>query len=77
MCLQLHLFPVEGVLLVLRIFLLCFLIMVCRLSSCAAITNFHVVLVENFALLVIFRKMFTDEVQELSADVCVTEYIYR
>ena len=44
---------------------------------CAAITNFHVVLVENFALLVIFQKMFTDEVQELSADVCVTEYIYQ
>ena len=29
---QLHLFSVEGVLLVSRIFLLCFLIMVCRLS---------------------------------------------
>ena len=30
--LQLQLFSVEGVLLVSRIFLLCFLIMVCRLS---------------------------------------------
>ena len=30
--LQLHLFSVEGVLLVSRIFLLCFLSMVCRLS---------------------------------------------
>ena len=70
------LFSVEGVLLVLRIFLLCFLIMVCRLSV-QLITNFHVVFVENFALPVVFQKMFTDEVQELSADVCVTEYIYR
>ena len=38
---------------------------------CAAITNFHVVFVENFAVPVIFREMFTDEVQKLSADVCL------
>ena len=38
---------------------------------CAAITNFYVVFVENFAVPVIFRDMFTDEVQKLSADVCL------
>ena len=38
---------------------------------CAAITNFHVVFVENFSVPVIFRKMFTDEVQKLSGDVCL------
>ena len=35
---------------------------------CAAITNFYVVFVENLVVPVIFRKMFTDEVQKLSAD---------
>ena len=38
---------------------------------CAAITNFYVVFVENFSVPVIFREMFTDEVQKLSADVCL------
>ena len=38
---------------------------------CAAITSFYVVFVENFAVPVIFRDMFTDEVQKLSADVCL------
>ena len=38
---------------------------------CAAITNFYVVFVENLVVLVIFRKIFTDEVQKLSADVCL------
>ena len=38
---------------------------------CAAITNFHVVFVENFAAPVIFWEMFTEEVQKLSADVCL------
>ena len=38
---------------------------------CAAITNFHVVFVENFAAPVIFCEMFTEEVQKLSADVCL------
>ena len=35
---------------------------------CAAITNFYVVFVENLVVLVIFRKIFTDEVQKLSAE---------
>ena len=35
---------------------------------CAAITDFYVVFVENLVP-VIFQKMFTDEVQKLSADV--------
>ena len=38
---------------------------------CAAITDFYVVFVENIVVLVIFRKMFTDEVEKLSADVCL------
>ena len=38
---------------------------------CAAITDFYVVFVEDFVVPVIFRKMFADEVQELSADVCL------
>ena len=33
---------------------------------CAAITDFYVVFVEDFVVPVIFRKMFADEVQELS-----------
>ena len=32
---------------------------------CAAITDFHVVFVENLVVPVIFRKMFTDEIQKL------------
>ena len=38
---------------------------------CAAITYFYVVFVEDLVVPVIFRKMFTDEVQKLSADVCL------
>ena len=38
---------------------------------CAAITYFFVVFVEDLVVPVIFRKMFTDEVQELSANVCL------
>lgn len=38
---------------------------------CAAITDFYVVFVENLVVPVIFREMFTDEVQKLSADVCL------
>ena len=38
---------------------------------CAAITYFYVVSVENLVAPVIFRKMFADEVQKLSADVCL------
>ena len=38
---------------------------------CAAITYFYVVFVEDPVVPVIFRKMFTDEVQKLSADVCL------
>ena len=37
---------------------------------CAAVTDFYVVFVENLVVPVIFRKMFTDEVQKLPADVC-------
>ena len=37
----------------------------------AAITYFYVVFVEDLVVPVIFRKMFTDEVQKLSADVCL------
>ena len=37
----------------------------------AAITNFYVVFVENLVVPVIFRKMLTDEVQKLFADVCL------
>ena len=48
------------------VFLNCGLLVVC-----AAITNFYVVFVENLVVLVIFRKMLTDEVQKLSADVCL------
>ena len=62
----------EGVLLVSRIFLLCFLIYYGLWVVCAAITDFYVVFfVEDLVVPVIFRKMFTDEVQELSADVCL------
>ena len=39
---------------------------------CAAITDFYVVFVEDFVVPVIFRKIFADEVQELSADVCLS-----
>ena len=38
---------------------------------CAAITDFYVVFVENLVVPVIFRKMFIDEAQKLSADVCL------
>ena len=38
---------------------------------CAAITDFYVVFVENLVVPVVFREMFTDEVQELFADVCL------
>ena len=38
---------------------------------CAAITDFYVVFVENLVVPVIFRKMFADEVQKLSVDVCL------
>ena len=38
---------------------------------CAAITYFYVVFVEDLVVPVIFRKMFTDEFQKLSADVCL------
>ena len=38
---------------------------------CAAITDLNVVCVENLVVPVIFRKMFIDEVQKLSADVCL------
>ena len=38
---------------------------------CAAITDFYVVFVENLVVPVIFWKMFIDEVQKLSADVCL------
>ena len=38
---------------------------------CEAITDFYVVFVENLVVPVIFRKTFTDEVQKLSADVCM------
>ena len=41
---------------------------------CAAITNFHVVFAENFAAPVIFWEMFTEEVQKLSADVCLYDH---
>ena len=38
---------------------------------CSAITDFYVVFVEDLVVPMIFRKMFADEVQELSADVCL------
>ena len=38
---------------------------------CTAIADFYVVFVENLVVPVIFRKVFTDEVQKLSADVCL------
>ena len=42
------------------------------LVVCAAITSFYVVFVENLVVPVIFRKMFTDEVQKLcSLYVCM------
>ena len=37
----------------------------------AAITDFYVVFVENLVVADIFQKMFIDEVQKLSADVCL------
>ena len=44
---------------------------------CAAITYFYVVFVEDLVVSVIFRKMFTDEVQKLSADVCLYVHAVR
>ena len=44
---------------------------------CAAITNFYVVFVENLAVPVIFRKVFADEAQKLSADVCLYVHTVR
>ena len=41
------------------------------LVVCAAITDFYVVFVENLVVPVVFRKMFTDKVHKLSADVCL------
>ena len=41
------------------------------LVVCAAIINLHVVFIENLVVPDIFRKMFTEEVQKLSADVCL------
>ena len=38
---------------------------------CAAIADLYVVFAENLVVPVIFWKMFTDEVQKLSADVCL------
>ena len=38
---------------------------------CVAITDFYVVFAENLVVPVIFRKMFTDEISELYADVCL------
>ena len=55
--LQLHLFSVES--------------LACFEDFSVVLQHFHVVFVENFAVPVIFRKMFTDEVQKLSADVCL------
>ena len=37
----------------------------------AAINGFYVVFVENLVVPVIFRKMFIDKVQKISADVCL------
>ena len=58
--LQLQLFSVEGFLLVSRIFRLCFLIMVCRLS---------VQLYLTFMLFLL--KIVLYKIQKLSADVCL------
>ena len=44
---------------------------------CAAITNFYVVFVENLAVPVVFRKVFADEVQKLSAYVCFYVHTVR
>ena len=44
---------------------------------CAAITNFYVVFVENLVVRLIFRKIFFDEVQKLSADVCLYVHALR
>ena len=44
---------------------------------CAAITYFYVVFVEDLVVPVIFQKMFTDEVQKLSADVCLYVHAVR
>ena len=38
---------------------------------CAGITDFCVVFVKDLVVPMIFRKMFADEVQKLSADVCL------
>ena len=38
---------------------------------CAAITDFYVVFVEELVVPMIFRQMFIDEVQKVSADVCL------
>ena len=68
--LQLQLFSADGVLLVSRNFSVVFLNYGLWVVY-AAITNFYVVFVENLVVPVIFRKMLTDEVQKLSADVCL------
>ena len=44
---------------------------------CAAITYFYVVFVEDLVVPVIFRKMFTEKVQKLSADVCLYVHAVR
>ena len=44
---------------------------------CAAITYFYVVFVEDLVVPVVFRKMFTDEVQKLSADVSLYVHAVR
>ena len=46
-------------------------------AVCAAITYFYVVFVEDLVVPVIFRKMFTDEVQKLSADVSLYVHAVR
>ena len=43
----------------------------------AALTNFYVAFVENFAVQVIFWKMFADQVLKLSADVCLYVHAVR
>ena len=73
--LQLQLFSMKCILLVSRIFQL-FLNYGLQVV-CAAITNFYIVFVENIVVLVIFRKMFTDKVQKLSANVCLYIYAVR
>ena len=63
-------FSMEGVLLVSRNFSVVFLNYGLWVVY-AAITNFYVDFVESLVVPVIFRKMLTDEVQKLSADVCL------